>query len=857
MNDAPDQARSRSHEESRTGRRRHLRRAAVSGAVAVVLSGGIAAAAAVTTAGPQGDGTAITPVGYRVTPAGSQTTLQDLPLAVVPSPDGKMLLVSNDGQGSSSPYNQSVQVVDPNTSKVTQTIEYTSPAAVFYGLAFSPDGQHAYASGGGSEVIHTYSVSGGQLTEGAPLNLPKTNPSGGSVNMFPAGLQVTPDGKRIVVADHLADAMSVIDIGTGTVNTASVGHTPLGVALSPDGTTAWVANQGGNTVSVVDVSGASPVVTGTITVGTHPNGETLDASSGLLYVANGDSDQVSVINTAARAVVNTFDLAPYSHANAGTTPEGLSLSPDHSTLYVANAGNNDVAVIDLAQSRIRGLIPTGWYPTSVVSTASKLFVTNGKGLGAGPNNGPGYPDPEHSTQSASQYPASMMLGTLSTVGLPIAQDPLSHDTKQVTDNDGFNNPKSNPALTQPIQHVIYVVRENRTFDQEFGSLGKGNGDASLNLFGDDSAPNSRNLERNFTTLDNFYADAEVSAQGWNWDVAANSNPFSEQEYNANYSGRNGPYPSESNDPAIAPNANVNDAYIWDRLHDSNISFRNYGFYVGQNSGGQYVAGDPVLNANTDHTYPGFNLNCPDAPGTFPAMSTTACGPQPRINLWQSEFNSYVANNDLPTVEFVRLPNDHTNGTAKNKPTPKEYVADNDLALGMLVDSVSHSKYWANTAIFVTEDDAQNGPDHVDAHRTTSMLISPYTQTGKVDSTFYSTVSMLRTIEDIVGIRPLTQFDTYANAMGPSFTNKPDFSPYSAVRPAAAGSTPNPASAPRAAQSVQSPVNADQLNSAVLNEAIWKSVKGSSSTMPAPVNGLGSGTQDSANPGDTIDGSPSG
>lgn len=822
------------------------------------LSGGIAAAAAVSTAGPQGDGTAITPVGYHVTPAGSQTTLQDLPLALKLSPDGSMLLATDDGQGSApgTPYDQAVQVIDPATSKVTQTIDYTSPAAVFYGLAFSPDGSHAYAAGGGSEIVHTYSVSGGQLSEGTPLQLPATNPSGQKINAFPAGLQVTPDGTRLVVADHLADAVSVITIATGAVSTVPVDHAPLGVALSADGTTAYVTDQGGNTVSVVDISGAVPAVQRNIQVGTHPNSETLDTATGHLYVADGDSDQVSVIDTAAQTVATTIDLAPYTHANVGSNPMGLTLSPDGATLYVANSGNNDVAVIDTARSQIRGLVPTAWYPTSVVATGSRMYVSNGKGLGAGPNDGPGYPNPTGGAQSPAEYDASMQLGTLSTIGLPLSQGTLATDTAQVVANDGFNASHANAAVAQPIKHVIYVVRENRTFDQEFGSLGKGNGDAALNLFGDSTATNSRNLERSFVTLDNFYADAEVSAQGWNWDVAANSNPYSESEYNANYSGRNGPYPSESNDPAIAPNVNPADAYIWDRLQDSGVSFRNYGFYVGRNSSGQYVAGDPVLNNNTDHAYVGFDLNCPDSSGTFAAMGSE-CGPQPRINVWQQEFNQYVAGNNLPAVEFVRLPNDHTNGTSPGKPTPKEYVADNDYALGQLVDSVSHSKYWSSTAIFVTEDDAQNGPDHVDAHRTTSMLISPYTQTGRVDSSFYSTVSMLRTIEDIVGIHPLTQFDAFATPMSASFTDRPDFATYSAVKPADAGGTLNTASAPLAAQSMQSPTVADELNSAVLNQAIWKSVKGGGSTMPAPQNGLGIGTQDSANPGATADTAPGG
>jgi YVTN family beta-propeller protein len=796
---------------------------AVLGALALVVGGGAAAARQLAThAGPSGDGTAITPVGYRVTPAGTQTTLGDLPLSTALSPDGKTLLVSNDGQGT-----QSLQVVDTSTSKVVQTIEYASPKALFVGLAFSPDGTKAYAGGGGQQVVHAYDVQAGRLTEATPYALPKTNPAGQAVNMFPGGLDTTDDGAHLVVADHLADAASVIDTSTRTVHTVAVGHAPYTVVVY--GSTAYVTNQGANTVSVLDVSTGTPTVTRTIEVGTHPNAEVLTADGSRLFVANGDSDDISVIDTSTDTILRTVSLAPYAGARVGSNPVGLSLSPDERMLYVSNSGNNAVAILDVAAGKVMGTIPTAWYPTGLVATADKLFVANAKGLGAGPNNGPGHPNPTSTAAtSPDQYIGSMMMGTLSTIPLPLHDDQLASYTDQVRANDGFDRPAPGADGTPAIKHVIYVVQENRTYDQVFGSLGKGNGDRSLNLFGQESAPNQRQLQRRFVTLDNFYANAEVSAQGWNWSVAANSNPYAEAMWPANYSGRKGTYPSETQDPAIAPNRNGDDAYIWQRLKQKGISFRNYGFYVDADN----KAGDPVLDANTDHAFHGYDLACPNNADTFTPRSTT-CG-VPRFNEWKREFDQYVAGDDLPTVEFVRLPNDHTSGTKPGMPTPRAYVADNDLALGRLVDAVSHSKYWKDTAIFVTEDDAQNGPDHVDAHRTISQVISPYTQHGKVDSTFYSTASMLRTIENIVGVAPLTQFDTFATPMVASFAQEADLDSFSALFPEKAGNDTNGVNAPMASASqAQKLDKEDQINERTFNEAIWKSIKGADSRMPAP------------------------
>ncbi|MGW7410380.1 beta-propeller fold lactonase family protein [Streptomyces sp. NPDC054833] len=790
------------------------------------------------TAGPKGDGTAVTPVGYKVTPAGRQAQLGNLPLNAVLSPDKSMLLVSNAGQGT-----QSLQVVDLEDSEVVQTISYPSPQAIFTGLAFSPDGKRAYASGGGREIIHTYDVSGGRLTETTPIKLPTKNPGGQAVNMYPAGIALTPDGKRLVVADRLADAATVVNLGDGSMSTVAVGHAPYAVALAEDGKTAFVTNQGGDTVSVLDISGPAPVVGTAIKVGTHPNAVITDESQDRLYVANGDSDQVSVVDVATRKVTRTIGLAPYRNAPVGSNPDALALSEDGRRLYVANSGNNDIAVIDLKSGRSAGLIPTAWYPTAVVAHDDKLYVTNAKGLGAGPNNGPGYPNPTSTAPtSPDQYSGSMMKGTLSTVPLDGGAKQLRRWTRTVIANNGFgegNSPRAVGAVVPrrvgertPIKHVIYVVKENRTYDQEFGSLEKGNGDASLNLFGDESAPNARALQRQFVTLDNFYADAEVSAQGWNWTVAANSNPYSEQGWPANYSGRNHTYPSENGDPAIAPNKDPEHAYIWQRLHDKGVGFRNYGFYVGADASGKAVAEDPVLDAGTDHDFGPYNLSCPDSAGTFPARGST-CG-SPRIEEWKKEFAQYEESGQLPAFEMVRLPNDHTSGTKAGMPTPKVYVADNDWALGQLVDAVSHSKFWKSTAIFVTEDDAQNGPDHVDAHRTISQVISPYTRTGRVDSTFYSTASMVRTMELLLGLSPMTQFDAYATPMVNSFTAKPDAAPYDAVKPATDLTAVNTVNSPMAGVSAkQDLTKEDQIDERTFNEAIWKSVRGAKSQMPEP------------------------
>jgi YVTN family beta-propeller protein len=795
--------------------------AAAVGAIAVA-AGAVAGGALV--AGPRPDGTGVTPNGWLVDPAGTQVQVGGRPYGLALSPDGGKVLLSNDHQGT-----QSLMAVDTSTRTVTQTIPYSSPQALYLGVVYTPDGTRAFASAGGNNKIRTYTVAAdGALTETASIPL--------AAGSYPGGLAISSDGTRLYVANDLGGSVSIVDTASGTVSsTTPTGPNPYTVELSKNGAKAYVSNWGGNTVSVVNaVTGASA---GSITVGTHPNALAVNPVNGDLYVANGDSDSVSVVDTGTDTVSRTIDLAPYEGAPVGTSPNALAVAPDGNTLYVADAGDNDVAVVDLSAGTVSGLIPTGWYPTGIAISAdgAELYVANAKGLGAGPN--PNGPTPYHGSPE-SQYSASMIKGTLSIVDVPKNAGQLQKLTEQVMRNDDFGKGVSVRGTDvgtkvvprrvgdpSPIKHVIYVIKENRTYDQVFGSLGKGNGDPSLNLFGDDSAPNARTLEREFVTLDNLYANAEVSADGWSWSTEAEANTYNQKNWPANYSGRGRPYDFEGDNLANAAGRDPNNSYLWDRLYRAGISFRNYGFWVLFGvSPATPEPSEPELAGNTDPLYAGYN---------------TAITDQTRIDEWLREFHNYEASGTLPTVELVRLPNDHTVGTTPGRPTPKAMVADNDLALGKLVDAVSHSQFWASTAIFVIEDDAQNGPDHVDAHRTLAQVISPYSHTGRVDSNFYSTVSMLRTMELILGLPPLTQFDASATPMIDSFTNKPDLAPYDAITPAQSLTEVNTVSAPLAAESARMDLaDADRAPEQQLNEAIWQSVRGPNSTMPAPTHAFG-------------------
>ncbi|WCK55228.1 bifunctional YncE family protein/alkaline phosphatase family protein [Aneurinibacillus sp. Ricciae_BoGa-3] len=778
----------------------------IGASIAVMLLGtGTAFATGMINPGPKPDGTGITPHGWTLTPAGKQLTLGDFPINCALSPDGKYLVVTNDGQGI-----QSLQVVDVQTQQVVQTIPYAPTEGLFVGLSFSPDGSTLYASAGGNNKIRVYHFLAGNLVEQTPIQMKDAQ----NTDFTPSGLGVSSDGKLLFVANNRNNSVSKINVSDGQmVSTVAVGKDPYTAYLNKKGDSLYVPNWGESSVTVLDPQ--TMTVKKTISVGLHPNAITENPITGLLYVANSDNNTVSVIDPQSQTVSQTISLTQPTGILEGNTPNALTVSPDGHTLYVANAGCNDISVVDLtgAAPKAQGLIPTAWYPTALAMTkdGNQLMVLNAKGLGAGPN-------------AAHQYIGNMMNGTMSFVQVPDAQQ-LQAYTQQVNQNNtvpgtsqfetytsstgeqNFAIPR-NPAQKSPIKHVIYVIKENRTYDQIFGDISKGNGDPLLTEFGEANTPNLHKLANQFALLDNFYCDGEVSDPGHQWADSGISNDYSEKTWPADYSNRK---QFSVDIPALKSSG----GYLWDAALKDGISFRDYGEYINYwespTSGKGWMPDDPALNGYYDPLYPGWNLDISD---------------MTRYNEWQNEFHQFEQNDNLPQFEMVYLPNDHTKATTPGTPTPQAMVAQNDLAVGSLVDTVSHSKYWKDTAIFIVEDDPQAGADHVDAHRTEALVISPYTQTGKVDSTFYDQDSMNRTMEMILGMHPLNQFDGSAIPMLNTFTSTPNFAPYDAAQENIALNETNTASSPGAAQSAQMNWSRPDLNSEdAVNRIVWQATKG--------------------------------
>lgn len=799
-----------------------------------IIGSGSAYAAYTEVAGPQANGIGVTPHGWCLTPAGSQLTLGGFPMSGAISPDHKYLVVSNDGQGT-----QSLQVVDIAQQKVIQTIPYKSPESLFLGIVFSPDGKQLYASAAGNNKIRVFNFDNGSLTEQSPIVMKDQN----NTYFYPSGLSISPDGKFLYTANNKNNSVSSIDLTTGTITaTTPVGKYPYITLLSQDGSTLYTSNWGESSVTVLNAKDLT--VQKTISVGLHPNAMAINPITNLIYVSDSDTDQISVIDPNQSQVIQTISLAPYRNALTGSQPDSLTFSPDGKTLYVANAGNNDIAVVQLGDKKdqdtpkVKGLIPTAWYPTAVTLSpdGKHLLVLNGKGLGAGPNpNGPNpYTDntlrynPQTQDQWQSQYVGTMMKGTMSFIQVPNEKQ-LKKYTNQVNQNNSFTKTEGIgwlerlkgetefpiPRFTgqaSPIKHVIYILKENRTYDQVFGDLGKGNSDPKLAIWGKQITPNLHKLANQFVTLDNFYTDAEVSTQGHNWSTAAKANDFTEKNTLADYSGRRNGDDFEGSNPATYSSA----GFIWDDARRAGVSFRDYGEFENYDKNKGWYPKDPTTigSENVDPLYPGWNLDISDVT---------------REQEWEREFNQFEQNGNLPQLELVRLPNDHTNGTSPGHWDPNSMGSQNDYAVGKLVDTVSHSKDWKDTAIFVIEDDSQAGPDHVDAHRSEALVISPYTQTGKVDSTLYDTASMLRSMELILGMKPMSQFDASAIPMLNAFTNHPNSAPYELEQPKYPIDLKNGQNAPMAA--ISEKMNFSQEDSAnpdTLNRIIWKAAKGNAS-----------------------------
>ncbi|MDR7073102.1 bifunctional YncE family protein/alkaline phosphatase family protein [Fictibacillus barbaricus] len=795
-------------------------------AIASIFIGSSVSAAYTLIAGPKGDGTGVATNGWELTPAGKQVKLGSFPIGGALSPDGKYLVVSNAGVGP-----QTLQVIDTENQVITQTISYEWPEAVYLGAAFSPDGKTFYVSAGGNNKIRVFDFSNGKLTERESIAMKKDK----KTEFYPAGISISPNGDYLYAANNVDHSVSKINLSTKQITAiSSVGKSPYAAVLSTDGSELYVSNWGESSLTVLNTKDLT--VKKTIPVGLHPNAIAVNPIDGSIYAANSDSDEISIIDAKKLKVKDTVSLSPYRGAPTGSQPDALTVSTDGKTLYAANAGNNDVAVIQLGHKpKVKGLIPTGWYPTGIyLSKDNKgMFVLNAKGLGAGPNN------------KSHEWLGNMIKGSMSFINVP---DPtqLKKYTKQTEKNNKVKEAENNtwwqsqkedehsfpiPRFAgkgkSPIKHVIYVIKENQTYDQIFGDLEQGNGDSSLAIYGKDITPNHHKLAKQFVTLDNFYADAEVSADGHNWTTAGKANDYVQKNWLANYAGLNRDYDFDGGGGGSkldeAPYTRSKEGYIWDVAMKAGLSFRNYGefAYKYDPESKTYFPNNPGttdFGGNYDPKYPSWDLDISDID---------------RYKEWEKEFKQYEKNENLPSFEVVYLPNDHTGGS---KWGPEEIVAQNDHALGKLVDTVSHSKYWKDTAIFVVEDDAQGGVDHVDAHRSVALAISPYTQISKVDSTFYDTPSVLRTMELILGLKPMTQYESAAIPLFNSFTADPKFTPYNFERTkywTEDGNEQNPTAETKAAAISGASIypndmdfsRPDSVDRKKLNRENWKMIKG--------------------------------
>jgi DNA-binding beta-propeller fold protein YncE len=810
--------------------------------------------------GRQPDGSVLLPNQWSLWPVGAQVELGDCPVNIAVHPGGLFAAVLHAGYS-----RHEIIVVDlPRQQVVSRTPLHEA----FYGLQFSGDGKHLYCSGASDEVIHDFTFADGKLANHRQIRLRDSRECG-----VPTGLAVDQKRQCVFAANLWAQSVSRVDANDISkiveipLTTNAVELAQPAAAAAPDFDTAaatkrkkaelfqsrpddplpyacvldekrgrmYVSLWAQSSLAVVNLD--SNRVVERWSTQEHPCEMALTKSGRYLFVANANRNTVTVIATDSGRTVENIWTALYAQSPAGSTPNSLALSPDDKMLFVANANNNTVAVFDVSapgESRSLGFIPVGWYPTSVRVTpdGATLLVANRKGLMSEANpNGP-QPGVRSEDQTKVQYIGRLFRGTLSLISLKDIGRNLRGYTAQayqcspLTPAAGVSahRPPDNPIPQQPgggspLEYVIYIIKENRTYDQVLGDLPQGNGDSNLCLFPQAATPNHHKLAGDFVLLDNFYAEAEVSAQGHEWSMGAYSSDFVEKmwplDYGHNRSGKF-PYPAEGKFPAAFPSA----GYLWDRAQAAGVTYRSYGEFAANPD----TTNQPVyttvkaLKGHIDEGYRAFDLGYPD----------TA-----RAKRFLEDLKGFEQAGDMPRLQIVRLGNDHTHGSTVGLPKPMTYLADNDLALGRLVEGVSHSKFWPRTAIFVVEDDSQDGPDHVDAHRTVAFVISPYTKRAAVDSTMYSTCSMLRTMELILGLQPMSQFDAAARPMYNSFQPMPDPRPYEAANLKVDWNERNSPTAWGAQIKHLNFAKEDAVDDALLNEMVWRSVRGSDSGMPAP------------------------
>lgn len=877
------------------------------------------------------------PTGKRITlpPLGPSVGVGSLPMNMIATPDNKFALASDMG------FREKLSVLRTSDGSVASQVTFGDPATfpnlsgLYYGLAVAAngDGTYAvYAAQGGAHSIAVLSLSAAGV-------LSLTGAIAMQTGDFPAGLALDSRGYLYVANNEFYlnghDPREVTTPGSLVVYNARVtpgapvselARLPLGapgnpgpfpLAVAATANQVFVTSQRDGVVYAVNTANPSaPRLSATIPVGAHPVGLTLNQKQTRLYVANAHSDTVSVIDAEDDSVVSggTILLRPAGATDiAGVSPVSVALSPNDATLYVSLGDMNAVAVVNAHSNHLDGYIPTGWYPSAVVAAPfRKLLIASAKGVQTR------YPNPGYTQGSFNdnpQYGLNLIEGTVSFIAAPNSAQ-LHAQTQQVLDNNKITSTTGSPPNSLAgigiqagkIKHVVYIVKENRTYDQVLGDLPQGNGDSSLTLFGKAVTPNQHALASRFVLLDNFYDCGEASGDGWPWSTQGIANEYVIKNLPYNYSGRGRNYDFEgtnnnyvvggfpSTDPYGGPilplasgpaqfssappipdvseapgRAGASGGHVWDNVRDHGLSYRNYGFFYAfgdnKNLPDNYPAARGLQPAGhdgggiSDFDYRRYDNNYPDsdAPSVCYAQTgdphclykVTQYGHYAvpsRFSEFKREFGQMLAKDSsgasVPNFLTVRFNHDHTQGMASGAHSPRSEVADNDYAVGQFVDLISHSPIWSSTAIFVIEDDAQDGPDHVDSHRSTCYVISPFIKQNSVDHTFYNTDSVLKTMEQLLGLPPMSQYDAVASTILDFDTAPTNAAPYAATMPAKSLIAEiNPS---QAAMSRHDPrlklvklsdamdfVHPDSAPAALLNQILWKSVKGVQSRMPLP------------------------
>ncbi len=750
------------------------------------------------------------PNGMTLAPAGPTYDVGNMPLSGVMSRDGKLVLLLSGFR------EQGVQVFDPKSGKILQTL---SQPAAFFGLVFSSDGKTLYASGGSEDVVYVYNWRNGMAEPAGKLVLAVPAEDGKKGLRSPAGIALSRNNRYLYVAENLSDTLAVVDLKTGmVVDRKPAGRYPYAVIAATDGAV-YVSAWGDNIVTrfTTDRSGSKLLQSRGVTVTRHPSALLLNSKTSRLFVASASTDTIAIVDTKRLQLVRTLNDSPPS-VQEGSTPNALMLSPDGNRLFVAEADNNAVAVFQLSAAssgipnglkddHLAGRIPVGWYPTAILQSSDGICVVNGKGRGTRGN--PTAPQGEIYRKAPTEYALGQLNGTITRISTNMTDAQLKSHSLHVAELNNWNRTEEKPAYP-PFKHVMYIIKENRTYDQVLGDLAKGDGDPSLVFFPRSVSPNHHALAERFGLFNRFFVNAEVSSQGHPWSTSAYVTDFTEKTVHSTYSDRR---EGEKSDDEVSDPAT---GYLWDLATRGNVTLRVYGEYAELSEDAkEYRSNKRGAAQFTSPMYPSYDLAIPD---------------QKRADVWISEFNDFLKRGEMPALQIFHLPNDHTAGAKVGMGTPAAYMADNDLALGRMMEALSASPFWKDTVVFVVEDDSQSGPDHVDSHRSVLLVVSAYNRPS-VWKRFVNTTDVIATMEQILGLGSLSQFDYYGRPLREIFSDQPDLTPYHAITPQQSLTEKNP-EGPNARNSLQLKLEKEDLSDdETFNRILWAAIKGDQIPFP--------------------------